>query len=88
VKVHLPVESRKLLRNQEDDHVEATHFIQHPEPEEGANLGFLPPLNSLAIALTLTSIDEKGKGIQTSSEASPQTDEVRQWELGEASNVK
>jgi len=40
VKVHLPVESRGLLRNQEDDHVEATHFSQHPEPEEGANLEF------------------------------------------------
>lgn len=68
MKVHLPVESRELLRNQEDDHVEATHFIQHPEPEEGANLGFLPPLNFLAIALTLTSIDEKG--IQTSRASS------------------
>ena len=68
MKINLPVESRGLLRNQKDDHVEATHFIQYPEPEEGANLGFLPPLNSLAIGLTLTSIDEKG--IQTSSKGS------------------
>lgn len=68
MKIHLPVERRGLLRNQEDDHVEATHFIQHPESKEGANLGFLLTLNSLAIALTLTPIDEKG--IQTSRASS------------------
>jgi len=60
VKVHLPVESRGLLRNQEDDHVEATHFSQHLKRGQ--------TLSSLAIALTLTPIDEKG--IQTSRASS------------------